>query len=153
VMQLFLPDRDSLPKFGDDRGATFVGVSPGFFRTAGVRLIAGREFTSSDGRSSRDAVIVSQAMGRVYWPGENPIGKCLIIADRANPCTPVVGVVEDVHRMNVIETPGLQYYLPLGEKSGGAPHELLVRVREGETAIASRVVGQEFKRVFPRMLF
>jgi predicted permease len=153
AMRLFLPDRDSLPTFGDQRGASYVGVSPGFFRAAGVRLIAGRDFTSTDGRSGRDAVIVSQAMGRLFWPGENPIGKCLILADRANPCTPVVGVVEDVHSMRVIETPSLQYYLPLGPKSGGSARELIVRPRHGEAATVSRLVAQELKRAFPRMLF
>jgi predicted permease len=73
-------------------------ISPEFFRVYGIRLVQGRDFRDSDGPASPPVVIVSEAMARKYWPGENPIGKRIGEGDAAKPnWAEVVGVMADYH--------------------------------------------------------
>ncbi|HWH50357.1 MAG TPA: ADOP family duplicated permease [Gemmatimonadaceae bacterium] len=148
-----LPDRDSLPKFNGERGSPMFTVSPGYFRATGIPLVAGRDFTASDRYGAGGAVVVSRTMASVYWPGEPAIGKCLIMGKRTDPCSTVVGVVGNVHRMSVIEKPALQYYVPptLAD-TFVMPRELIVRVNEREMGNVSTRVVRELARQFPTMM-
>ena len=92
-------------------------------------------------------------MARVYWPGQNPLGKCIILGERSKPCSIVVGVVADVHRMRVIEEPTMQYYVPVASAGVGVARELIIRTTAKEMPAVSRIAAQELKRVFPRMSF
>ncbi len=71
-------------------------VSPGYFKTMGVPLVRGREFTDADNAAALPVVIVSQATARKFWGDADPIGRILKrSADPRSPFT-VVGVVGDV---------------------------------------------------------
>jgi putative ABC transport system permease protein len=98
-------------------------------------------------------LIVSESMARTYWPGESALGKCLIMGERTSPCSTVVGVVADVHRMRVIETPALQYYVPVELSAFGGASDVIVRTSERNMPAVSRIAAQELKRAFPRMSF
>lgn len=148
---IFLPDRDSLPAFGNESVPWMNGVSSDYFRASGVRLISGRSFDAGDRPSGAGAVVVSQTMARVYWPGRSALGKCIILGKRSNPCSVVVGVAADVHRSDLIEQPTMQYYVPVAVTGAGAARELIVRTTTEEMPAVSRVAAQELKRVFPRM--
>ena len=63
---VFLPGRDSLPRIGERVIPAFSVVTPGYFRTVGQRIIAGRDFAPSDARS----VVVGETVARAYWPGD-----------------------------------------------------------------------------------
>jgi putative ABC transport system permease protein len=52
-------------------------VSPGYFRTLGITLVAGREFSDSDREGAPEVAIVNQAMVRRYFPNQNPLGKTI----------------------------------------------------------------------------
>src|SRR3954466_15213596 len=95
-----LPGRDSLPRVAGEAGPSFINVSPGYFAATGLRMIAGRDFSSSDG----SAIVVGATLASSYWPKESPLGKCLVVGRRENACLPVIGVVGDVHRMSVVES-------------------------------------------------
>jgi putative ABC transport system permease protein len=148
---VFLPDRDSLPMLGNERMPSMIGVSPDYFRASGIRLISGRVLSAADRPDRPSGVVVSQTMARVYWPGQNPLGKCIILGDRSKPCSIVVGVVADVHRMAVIEQPTMQYYVPVPVAGFGAARELIIRTSEREMPTVSRIATEEFKRLFPQM--
>jgi putative ABC transport system permease protein len=152
---VFLPDRDSLPSLGEEHYPSMINVSADYFRASGVRLVAGRVFDDADRPDGTRAVVVSQSMARVYWPGQSALGKCLIVGDRGDPCSLVVGVVADVHRMAVVEKPTMQFYLPVkrgagGNRVGGARY-LIIRTSERDMPAVSRIASQELKRAFPRM--
>jgi predicted permease len=154
--QISLPDRDSLPKLGDQRVPWFNAVSPGFLRAMGVKLLAGREFAPADRRGAPGVLVVSQSMARVYWPGENPLGKCVNLGQRGTACSIVVGVAADVHRMDVVEAPAqqapMQYYVPSDQASEfNSPRYIIVRIRSQHIGAFSRVAAQELKRAFPTM--
>jgi putative ABC transport system permease protein len=130
-----------------------IAVSPDYFRASGIRLVAGRDFNATDRPGPSGPLVVSQSMARTYWPGESALGKCLIMDERTGPCSTVVGVVADVHRMNVIETPSLQYYIPVVASAPVGANDLIIRTSERHMAAVSRIAAQELKRAFPRMSF
>lgn len=87
-------------------------VSPGYFQTAGTKLIAGRDLTWTDVYSTRPVGIVSEGMARESWgSAEAAIGKRF----REYPSMPwheVVGVVQDVRENGVMEMPPAMVYWP-----------------------------------------
>ena len=84
-------------------------VSPGFFRTLGIPLVAGRDFSEQDTPTSPTAIIVSTRTAQRFWGSEDPIGKMLHRQGDTRQLT-VVGVVGDV-RNNALnqELPALYY--------------------------------------------
>jgi putative ABC transport system permease protein len=72
-------------------------VSPNFFSTLGIPLLAGRAFAETDTDNTPLGALVSQSLAQRLWPGENPIGKRL---NTNSPIYPdgvtVIGVVGDV---------------------------------------------------------
>jgi len=89
-------------------------VSPGFFATAGVPILAGREFSERDRESTPDVTVVNLAFARRFYPGENPIGQRLSGGDRpAAPTEEIVGVVGDAKYGTVREELQPMFFHPL----------------------------------------
>jgi putative ABC transport system permease protein len=87
------------PSAAEAQFAEIESISPNYFRTMGIPLIRGREFTNADSATSPEVVIISQSLARAYWPNEDPIGhkiKPYGADDPAHPWMPIVGVVADV---------------------------------------------------------
>jgi predicted permease len=70
-------------------------VSPGYFETLGVPLLAGRDFLWTDGRGQRDVAIVSGRLAKAVLPGDNPIGQSVRLDGQPDRLLEVVGVVAD----------------------------------------------------------
>lgn len=75
-------------------------VTPRYFPLMRIPILAGRAFSNGDGETSAPVIIVSTAMARRYWPGENPIGKHIRLVFEANWRT-VVGVAGDVRQYDL----------------------------------------------------
>ncbi len=72
-------------------------VHPGYFRTMGIPLVLGRNFNPTEEVQSANVVIINEALSRQMFPGEDPIGKKLIIQmSDENPPDEIIGVVGDV---------------------------------------------------------
>jgi hypothetical protein len=112
---LFLPGRDSLPHIGEFSSPPSNVVSPGFFHAAGIRIVEGRAFTEADGPAAPRVVVVSRAMAQAFWPGQTAIGQCLILDQRTNPCSTVIGVADNAHVSQLIESTQLLYFRPLAQ--------------------------------------
>jgi hypothetical protein len=88
-------------------------VSPGYFATLGVRLDAGREFTSFDRAGSAPVGIVNRLAAELWWPDQEPVGKSLYMArrDGTGDRVRVVGVVDNerVMRSMTWEIPPVLY--------------------------------------------
>lgn len=99
------------------RGAGFIG--PGFFKTEGIALVAGREFSTADTANSAKVAIISESMARRDFPGENPVGQHFGFemggGYRIQPKTgeiEVIGVARDI-RPNLWDQEWLaSFYLP-----------------------------------------
>jgi predicted permease len=70
-------------------------VSPDYFRALAIPIVQGRAFTDRDAVDAPAVVIVTEALARRYWPGENPLGRRLQWG-RTRPPFTVVGVVPDI---------------------------------------------------------
>ena len=82
----------------------FKYVSPGFFRTAGTRLVAGREITWTEVYGLRPLVVISENLARELWgTPAAAVGKRLR-QDPGMPWHEVIGVVQDVHENGAVPT-------------------------------------------------
>src|SRR5881275_631098 len=84
-------------------------ITPGYFKTWGVPLLAGRDFNEHDTADGQKVCLISQAGAKQVFPGENPIGKTLFLA---NAQWEIVGIVGDVRSVQVAEPPGMEFYRP-----------------------------------------
>jgi putative ABC transport system permease protein len=80
------------------RDSNLSGVSPQYFKTLGIPMLAGRDFTESDTPQSPRAAIVNEAFARLLGLGENPVG--MRFRREATPTSPeevneIVGLVKD----------------------------------------------------------
>jgi ABC-type antimicrobial peptide transport system permease subunit len=101
----------------------------------GIRF-QGRDFTWADGRRSERVVLINASAARVYWPGEDAVGKILM---RGNEEDHVVGVVDDIHEENVEGGSGSQIYYPaMQQNPSGA--QLVVRTRLPPATLAASVL-------------
>jgi putative ABC transport system permease protein len=89
-------------------------VSPGYFQTLGIPLLAGRDFSWWDGPEAPPVAIVNRATAERFWPGADPLGKRLRWGKPDAPRSPwltVVGVVGDA-RYREIEGVRPDLYVP-----------------------------------------
>src|SRR5205085_7767865 len=84
-------------------------VSPNYFETMRMPLIAGRYLAERDRENIVKAVVISQSTARQIWPGEDPVGKQIRIDSDQTNWQEVVGVVSDLKGGNP-ETISLQLY-------------------------------------------
>src|SRR6059036_1417666 len=84
-------------------------ITPGYFKTWGVPLLAGRDFNEHDTADGQKVCLISQAGAKQVFPGENPIGKTLFLASAQ---WEIVGIVGDVRSVQVAEAPGMELYRP-----------------------------------------
>src|SRR6185436_12606085 len=90
---------------GSPRQADYRVVTPGYLRTMGIRLLAGRDFTEQDGDRALSVVLVSETTAGRTWPAESAVGRQIRIGDPATGTVfTVVGVVADA-RYQSLETP------------------------------------------------
>lgn len=77
--------------FDENLRADFRYASPGYFRTMGIPVVRGREFTEQDNdgvaRTAAAAAVVSEAMARQFWPGKDPLGKVSYWGNNILACT------------------------------------------------------------------
>ncbi|MGB8849346.1 MAG: ABC transporter permease [Candidatus Acidiferrales bacterium] len=127
-------------------------MTPGYFHTLGIRLLAGRELNDEDVQSAGDAwqkvlpfykahdfkaaapeerkfttsAIISKGMAAHFWPKQDPIGKIFRSGD--GPPYRVVGVVEDV-RNNGLRDPAMYAaYIPTAVGLGDGAYVLYISV-------------------------
>jgi predicted permease len=73
-------------------------ITPGFFDTLGVRIIAGRDFTEQDTDKSPPVAILNESMARFYFGDRSPVGRMVRFTGPTAPLTEIVGVVTDYVR-------------------------------------------------------
>ncbi|MGC2698533.1 MAG: ABC transporter permease [Candidatus Angelobacter sp.] len=94
-------------KPGEELVASIRTVLPEYFRTMGIPLKRGRDFTAADNvATTPHRFIVNETFARRYLPGEEPIGKQISVSmDKENPFGEIVGVVGDVKEGTLDQEP------------------------------------------------
>ena len=113
-------------------------VSPGYFHTMGIPL-RGREFEDRDNNDSQQVVIISEEMARRYWPGEDPIGKPVMVMSFGKTPFMVVGVAGDVRSVGLESDPKPTVYASTPFAAGWNPMNLVFRTSGEPTAQVSAI--------------
>ncbi|HLK34774.1 MAG TPA: ABC transporter permease [Terriglobales bacterium] len=139
------------PQVGKPPAVTETWVLGNYFQTMRIPLVAGRFFNRQDGPDSPPVVIISQAMAKKYWPGQNPIGKRLRHEEN-QPWITVVGVVGDVSDGPGTQQPRPHIYLPFLQLSDTLTADnivgvarsmnLAVRTQTDPASLTSEVVAK-----------
>jgi len=92
-------------------GGSYSVVCPNYFRTMGIPILAGREFTQQDTVTSAGVIVITESMARKFWPHEDPVGRVIRLGGSNGPRLTIVGVVGDVrHRLD--EPLDVQFFRP-----------------------------------------
>ena len=86
-------------------------VTPGFFNALGLPLLAGRRFAPTDRLGAPAVTIVNETLARQMWPGQDAIGKKILVG-RSRWSLDVVGVIKDAKYRTIGETPSPFFYVP-----------------------------------------
>jgi putative ABC transport system permease protein len=113
-------------------------VTPNYFQTMGIPLIRGRHFTEQDDEAAPGVAIINESTARVFWPGEDPMGRRFNLAKRTYS---IVGVVKDVKHFRLDSEAVTEMYFPYPQlpipwrlmtvvvRTESAPDELASAVR------------------------
>jgi len=128
----------------EEAGASQDGITPDYFRTMGIPLIAGREFTDRDAAGAPKVVIVNETFAKLYARGQNLIGKHLafgsgnkVVLDRE-----IVGVVRDSKYGGLREKVSPFIYFPYGQDARLERMTFFARARRNEADL-----GPEIRRL------
>ena len=135
----------------DQRRAYFIAASPGYFRTLGTPVLAGREFTADDREGAAPAVIVSRTLARRFFGDGDPIGRRLRLVnpDYSSDWRSIVGVVADVRYQGLDDSAPPVVYTPFAQ----TPFPwIYVHVRsESDPMAALGSIRTAIKAVDPRL--
>ncbi len=97
----FTPENQ--PEVSSPQNFYYDEITPGYFHTMGIPILAGRDLTARDDQHSPPVLVVSRSFARRIWPGEDPIGKRIKLGGPAGTWMAVVGVagdaqIEDLHQ-------------------------------------------------------
>ena len=99
----------------DQTNAAYHAVSPDYFSTMGIRTIRGRGFTDRDDERAPLVLVISETMARTYFPGEDPIGRRVVIGYHNTGPREVIGVVADVKESELSEKARPEMYAPFSQ--------------------------------------
>jgi len=149
--QFFTTADQPNPPAGHVPDANYVVAGPGYFRTMQIPLRRGRTLDEHDTESADRVVIVNEQLARMYWPGQNPLGKQLRMgmAAKNSPWLSVVGVVGNVLSQGPDYGFHAEVYVPYQQYPWVlSPDHLVVRTASTvEPASITHAVVKEVHRV------
>jgi putative ABC transport system permease protein len=97
-------------------------VSPGYFRTLGVRLLRGRFLEETDQEQTTHVAVINETLARAHWPNEDPLGRRIRLLDKSperatTVYLTVVGVVADAKNSSLTEAARQEVYVPLRQRA------------------------------------
>ncbi|MCM3869911.1 MAG: ABC transporter permease, partial [Pyrinomonadaceae bacterium] len=102
-------------------------ATPGYFRTMGIPVIEGRDFSDQDRRDTTAVLIVSESMAKRVWPNESAVGKRLMIDyNRGKYAYEVIGITRGVRYYGLKNDPRPEVFIPHAQNAY-LPMNLVVR--------------------------
>ena len=119
-------------------GASYSVACPNYFRTMGIPILKGREFTPQDTVSAPGAIVINETMARAFWPKQDPVGRAIRLGGSDGPRLTVVGVVGDVHYLGLDVPVQRQFFRPYTQ-AGWPVMSVVVRTTHAPAAFAAAV--------------
>ena len=120
-------------------------ATPGYFKTLGLPLVSGREFSAQDAIDAPRVIIINESLARIAWKGEDPIGRALILDYQGGATArQVVGVVRDARYKGPRSDPSPEIFIPHAQN----PYlvmNVLVRTTIDPAALAQSARAQALK--------
>jgi putative ABC transport system permease protein len=120
---------------------SWTGVTGHWFKTLGVPVLSGRDFTEPEARDSSGVAVINETMANRFWPQESPLGRRFrLLGDSAAPWLTVIGVTRDfrpneLDNSNPIEPSFFVSYRYLPTRNTG----LMIRTEREPTQLTSAV--------------
>ncbi len=127
-------------------------ITPDYFRTMRVPLVAGRTFTAEDDGDAPRVVIINDVLAKKFFRGQNPIGQKLAfdrIPDSTSTWRTIVGVVGSEHQVEMSAEPRIEIFAPLGQDPRGAM--TIVLRTDGDPASLAPVLRRVVKEMDPAL--
>jgi predicted permease len=106
----------NVPPVAERKGGPSNDISPGWLRTLGIPLLAGRDFTEQDVADHPNVILISASGAKTVFGNENPIGKTLLITSGSIPVE-IVGVVGDVRSVRLDQRNDMEFYRPYAQEN------------------------------------
>jgi predicted permease len=99
--------------------ASYRLTCPGYFKTLGIPMLEGRDFTLADTTTSPGVVIINEATALRYWPGQDPIGQRFKLGSvtSSNPWMTVVGIAKNVRHFGLDTEARREIFRPYSQAS------------------------------------
>src|SRR5262249_13892497 len=133
------------PGGGFGASAVYSAISPDYFRAMGIALRRGRQFTEQDVEKKPMVVIISEAMARRYWPGEDAVGQQINPGFSDSSWFTVVGVVRNVRhfRLEAEARPEMYFpYLQISDENAAHSMSVVIRATVPPASLANAVRKQ-----------
>ena len=128
--------------------AWFSTVSPNYFEAMHIAPLAGRSFTDHDRFGTAKVAVISNTLRRRFFPGEDPIGKRLVVSFLSTPLTvEIIGVVSDIKQQSLSAPANAQIYLSYLQVPWFST-SLLIRTQGDPSALAAPV-GRALRSIDP----
>jgi len=121
----------------EDVRANFRVAMPGYFATIGAPLLSGRDFAAGDSSGGEPVVVINETMARRFWPGENALGKRIVIRAQSASAR-VVGIVRDMKYFGHDEPSAPEMYVPYAQVAMN-DMTVVVRTRRDPSEVAHLV--------------
>lgn len=143
----FNVDGRPVPPNTDPPNADIHEISSNYFKTMGIQMRAGRDFTDADVRTSPGVVIINEQLAKLYWPNENAIGKHLTIGSPEEErlygkavSREVIGIISNVKLLDLAADFSPELYVPAAQmpdsrmtlvvRGKAAPESLINSIRQ-----------------------
>ena len=135
-----------VPAVGQRWSAVYRVVDTGYFATAGLPLLEGRDFSTSDRDGSVPVAIINKTMADRRWPGRSPVGERIRLPGPGDVQAPItiVGVAANARQGDWTSPPSDEVYVALAQRStefGLAAVTFLLRTSGDPDAIAGSITG------------
>jgi predicted permease len=147
--EIWIPGRHQAGSHGDTIEVTT--VSPEYFRTIGVPIVAGRAFTYDDRPNTTYVAIVNETFARRYWPLEGAIGKTFHTRGADGPLFQIVGVAAD-HKVLTIGEPPTPFLHVARTQRPNSYTAIIARTR-GDASGLLRDMRRELLSMEPNLVF
>jgi predicted permease len=130
---------------GEDTTYTYAVISPRYFSTLRLPLVAGRDFTEADDSNSSKVAVVNETFAKRFWPGKDPIGRQFRTGGVSRT---VVGVAKAGKYNQLNESPWCFFYLPYLQEVPDLDLSLCVRT-SGDPSAFSGMMRQAIHEIDP----
>jgi putative ABC transport system permease protein len=128
----------------ESANATYLVITPDYFRTLRIPVSSGRAFTEQDNLGSPKVVIVNQTMAKQLWPGQDPVGKRITIWRDEKFPREIVGVVGDT-KASLDSEPDEQMYVPYAQDPTWGSLTMIMRTKSSDPPAVASIARNEIR--------